>query len=189
MTWWSITGWALLVAAAVAAAVLGYLGVITGTLHLDLGIGRRTRPLGPQTVDIAAPRELVFDIIAQPYLGRATRAQQDKVRVLERGADLVLAAHYTPIGRRLRAQTVETVRFTRPGTIDFRLVRGPVPYVRERFTLTERDGRTRLDYTGEIGSDGWALGARWADVVARRWEATVVDSLAGVKAEAERRHP
>lgn len=53
--------------------------------------------LGPQPVDIAAPREAVFDVIAQPYLGRTTRAMREKVRVLERGSDMVLAAHFTPV--------------------------------------------------------------------------------------------
>jgi len=59
------------------------------------------------------------------------------VEVRERGADLVLAAHDTPIGARLRATTVETVRFTPPERVDFRLVRGPVPQVEETFLLTE----------------------------------------------------
>jgi hypothetical protein len=186
------TGWALaagaVVVAGAAAAASGYLALITGRVHLDVGIGRRLRPLGPQTVDIAAPRQVVFDVIAQPYLGRATRAQQEKIRVLERGDNLVLAAHHTPIRGRLVAQTVETVRFARPDHIDFRLVRGPVPHVQERFALTDHDGGTRLEYTGEIGADGWGVGAWWAELVAGRWEATVAASLDGVQAEAERRH-
>ncbi|QGN46295.1 SRPBCC family protein [Micromonospora sp. WMMC415] len=174
--------------ATAAAGAAGYLGLVTGRLTLDLGIGRRVRPLGPQVVDIAAPRELVFDVIAQPYLGRATRAQQDKIQVWERGDGMVLAAHRTPIGRGLVTQTVETVAFTRPDTVDFRLVRGPVPHVRERFTLTGDGDHTRLEYTGEMGTDGWALGNRWAAIVAQQWEATVADSLATLKSEAERRH-
>jgi hypothetical protein len=102
------------VSAGVAAA--GYVGLVTGACPIDLGIGRRIRPLGPQLVDMAAPREVVFDVIAQPYLGRAPRALADKLRVLERGSDMVLAAHFTPLGGRLGlvAQTVETVRFTPP---------------------------------------------------------------------------
>jgi hypothetical protein len=40
--------------------------VVTGALTLDLHRGRRTRPLGPQLVEIAAPREVVFDVIASP---------------------------------------------------------------------------------------------------------------------------
>jgi hypothetical protein len=177
------------VGASVAAA--GYVGLVTGACPLDLGIGRRVRPLGPHLVDMAAPREVVFDVIAEPYLGRAPRALADKLRVLERGGDMVLAAHFTPLGGRLGlvAQTVETVRFTRPERVDFRLVRGPVPHVVEAFELTEQAGGagTRLAYDGEIGADLWRAGERWCALVARRWEQTVAASLAAVKAEAERR--
>lgn len=140
---------------------------------------------------MAAPREVVFDVIAEPYLGRAPRALADKLRVLERGSDMVLAAHFTPLGGRLGlvAQTVETVRFTRPERVDFRLVRGPVPHVVEAFVLTEQaDGAsTRLAYHGEIGADLWRVGQGWCELVAGRWEQTVAASLAAVKAEAERR--
>jgi hypothetical protein len=140
---------------------------------------------------VAAPRELVFDIIAEPYLGRTPRALADKLRVLERGSDMALAAHFTPLGGRLGlvAQTVETVWFTRPERVDFRLVRGPVPHVVEAFVLTEQAGGagTRLTYQGEIGADLWRVGQWWSELVAKRWEQAVATSLAGIKAEAERR--
>jgi hypothetical protein len=178
-------------AAGAGVASAGYVGLVTGACPVDLGVGRRVRPLGPQTLELAAPRELVFDLIAEPYLGRAPRALADKLRVLERGGDMVLAAHFTPLGGRLGlvAQTVETVRFTRPERVDFRLVRGPVPYVVEAFVLTEQAGGTgtRLVYSGEIGADLWRLGQWWSELVAGRWEETVAASLAAVKAEAERR--
>lgn len=174
-------------ATAAAMAVGGYAGLVSGALPVDLGMGRRVRPLGPQTLDIAAPRDVVFDVIAQPYLGRATRAMREKVRVLERGSDMVLAAHFTPVGGRWKAVTVETVRFSRPDHVGFRLVRGPVPHVVESFTLTELPVGTRLVYEGEMGTDLWRAGAWWGDKVAARWEATVAASLATVKAEAERR--
>jgi hypothetical protein len=177
------------VGAGVAAA--GYVGLVTGACPVDLGLGRRVRPLGPQLVEMTAPRELVFDVLAEPYLGRAPRALAEKLRVLERGSDMVLAAHFTPLGGRLGlvAQTVETVRFTRPERVDFRLVRGPVPHVVEAFVLTEQAGgaRTRLMYQGEIGADLWRVGQRWCELVAGRWEQTVAASLAAVKTEAERR--
>src|SRR5215213_8051436 len=177
------------VGAGVAAA--GYAGLVTGACPMDLGVGRRVRPLGPQVLEMAAPREVVFDVIAEPYLGRTPRAQADKLQVLERGGDMVLAAHFTPLGGRLGlvAQTVETVRFTRPERVDFRLVRGPVPHVVEAFVLTEQAGGagTRLTYDGEIGADLWGAGQRWCELVARRWEQTVAASLAAVKIEAERR--
>jgi hypothetical protein len=185
MTW---TGRLAVVAAVGGGAVAGYLGLVSGALPLDVGVGRRTRALGPQVVDIQAPREVVFDVVAQPYLGPATRAMREKVRVLEQASDMVLAAHSTPVADgRLTAVTVETVRFSRPGRVDFRLVRGPVPYVVESFVLSEHDAGTRLVYEGELGTDLWALGQRWGSLVAARWESTVAASLASVKEEAERR--
>jgi len=168
-----------------AAAV--YLGVVTGAVNVDVGVGRRVRPLGPLSVDIEASRDLVFDVLAEPYLGRQTRAVAEKITVLERGNDMVLAAHRTPVRGGLAAVTVETVRFTQPGRVDFRLVRGPVPHVVEQFLLEERESGCGLSYTGELGTDGWAVGAAWGNVVARRWEAVVAATFAAVKAEAERR--
>ena len=175
---------------AAGATAAAYVGLVTGACPLDLRSGRRERPLGPQHLEVAAPREVVFDLIAEPYLGRGPQALAEKIRVLERGSDMVLAAHFTPLGGRLGlvAQTVETVRFTRPERVDFRLVRGPVPHVVEAFTLEERAGGAgrRLAFSGEIATDLWRLGERWSELVGRRWEQTVASSLGAVKVEAER---
>jgi hypothetical protein len=178
-------------AAAAGVAAAGYAGLVTGACPLDLGVGRRTRPFVPQLVDIAAPPEVVFDVIAEPHLGRAPRALAGKLRVLERGSDMALAAHSTPLGGPLHlvAQTVETVRFTRPQRVDFRQVRGRVPHVVEAFVLAEQPGgaATALAWQGEIAADLWRLGQWCSGLVARRWEQTVAASVAAVKAEAERR--
>jgi hypothetical protein len=160
--------------------------VVRGSLAPDLGVGRRYRPLGPIAVSIAAPREVVFDVISAPYLGRTPRALATKLEVLERGADIVLAAHYTQTYG-LTATTVETVRFERPELVHFRLVRGPVPHVVEHFELDETESGTELEYSGELGTDLWAAGALWGAAVARTWVATVESSLDAVKSEAERR--
>jgi hypothetical protein len=174
-------------AATVAAGGAGYRLLVSGALTLDTGWGRTVRPLGPFTVDIAAPRHVVFEVIAAPYLGRTPRAMADKLEVVERGSDLVLAAHRTQIRPGLVATTLETVRFDRPSRVDFRLVRGPVPHVVEHFLLHSRDHGTSLEYGGELGADLWAAGSWWGDQVARKWEATVRSSFASIKAEAERR--
>jgi hypothetical protein len=159
---------------------------VRGSLTLDLGVGRRIRPLGPLRLRIAAPRELVFDVISSPYLGRTPRALRARLDVLERGEDLVLAEHFTPVYG-LTATTVETVRFERPSRVHFRLVRGPVPHVHETFELHAADGETELVYSGELGTDLWAIGAIWGAAVARTWQATVSASLEGIRTEAERR--
>lgn len=124
-----------------------YALMVSGALTIDLGLGRRTRPLGPIIVAIDAPRELVFEIISAPYLGRTPRSLEKKLRVIERGKDMVLAAHYTRV-RGLVVMTLETVRFSAPNRIDFRLVRGPVPYVVEHFLLHDRNGQCELEYGG-----------------------------------------
>lgn len=176
------------VAAAVAgAAATGYVLVVRGALTLDLGLGRRLRPLAAMRVIIAAPPDTVFDVIAGPYLQRAPRAMRAKLEVLERSSDMALAAHFTPLGRRLTATTVETVRFERPERVSFRLLRGPVPHLTETFELRATDAGTELEYRGEIGTDLWGLGSCWAALVARPWERAVAQSLASIGTEAERR--
>jgi len=175
------------IAAAAAGGVVGYRLVVSGKLTLDTGIGRTLRPLGPLAVTISAPRTTVFEVIAAPYLARTTRAMSEEISVLERGSDMVLAAHRTAVRGGLVATTVETVRFTPPTTVDFRLLRGPVPHVVERFTLDEDEATTRLGYSGELGTDFWGPGRWWGEQVARKWEATVSASLDRIRAEAERR--
>ena len=157
-----------------------------GSLTIDTGVGRRVAPLGPVDFAIAAPRELVFDLIASPYLGRTPRALRDQLAVWERGTDMVLAAHFTRLKCGVTT-TLETVRFDRPGEIAFRVVRGPVPHVAEQFLLEPQGDGTRLRWQGELGTDFWALGAWWGNRVARQWERTVRSSIRTVTAEAERR--
>jgi hypothetical protein len=154
---------------------------------IDLGIGREVRPMRSVKLAIAAPPQTVFDVVAAPYLGRTPRAMAEKLQVWERGSDMAVAAHFTPVSFGMRTTTVETVRFTRSERIDFRLLRGPVPHVRETFELRATPSGTELEYTGEIGTDLWALGRWWGRAVSAHWEQTVETSLAAVRAEAERR--
>jgi hypothetical protein len=172
---------------AVRTAGAGGVGVLVvrGALTLDLGFGRRTRRLGPIELRIAAPPEVVFDVIEGPYR-RTPRAMAGELCVWERGEDMVLAEHFTKVGP-LTASTLEVVRFERPERITFRLVRGPVPHVVESYELGEVDGETRFVYSGELGADFWALGRLVASQAAPRWERAVAESLELIVAEAERR--
>lgn len=173
-------------AGALSFGVLLWALVVRGSLHVDLGVGRRYRPLGPLRLRIAAPREVVFDVVSSPYLRPTPRALRSKLEVLECGTDTVLAAHYTHTYG-LTATTVEVVRFEPPERVHFRLVRGPVPHVVEQFVLHETADGTELEYSGELGTDLWALGQIWGAAVARTWVATVESSLVAVREEAERR--
>jgi hypothetical protein len=169
-----------------AGLAAGYFLAVRGSLTIDLGIGRRTRPLGPISTQIAASPETVFDVISAPYLERTPRAMQDELQVLERGTDLALAAHFTRVGR-LTATTVEAVRFERPNRVEFRLLRGPVPHVVESFDLQPTGEGTSLEYRGELGTDLWRVGQWWGDRVAAPWEHAVRRSLESIRSESERR--
>jgi hypothetical protein len=114
------------VAAAGGLAGLGYYLVVSGKLTIDTGWGRRVRPLGPFGARLRPRQPTVFEVIAGPYLGRTPRAMSGKLQVLQRGSDMVLAEHYTPVHHgRLTAATLETITFERPNRIAFWLVRGP----------------------------------------------------------------
>ena len=178
----------LLVAAGALTVVArgGYRLLARGELTLDIGLGRRRQPLGPLLQEIAAPPELVFDVIAAPYFGRAPPGLADKLEGWERGTDMVLAAHYTQV-KCGTTTTLETVRFERPGRIDFRLVRGPVPHLVESFQLTPSERGTEFRWHGELGTDGWQLGQCWGRIVARAWTRAVDNSLRQIASEAERR--
>jgi hypothetical protein len=174
------------------ALVLGgrhaYRFYASGAVTIDSGFGRRVRELGPVTWDITADRETVFEVIASPYLGKTPRSMKDHLDVWEHGTDMVLAAHYTKVKCGVTS-TVETVHFERPDRINFRLVRGPVPHVRESFVLEATAGGSTLTWEGELGTDYGALGALWGNVVARSWEKAVRSSMKAIISEAERRSP
>lgn len=173
-----------LVALWIAGVAAGFLLLAMGRLSLDLGWGRSIHPLGPISVRIAAPRELVYEIIEAPYVGRAPGAG---IEILASSESLVVAAHYTKV-HFYTARTVEAVEFVRPNRVGFRHLSGPVPHAVEEFRLADADGETELRYEGELGIDFFVLGRiagrRW---VRPQWERTVRDHLEEIEERAEQR--
>jgi hypothetical protein len=169
-------------------------GVITlfswmarGRLTLDADLGRSFHPLGPLTVQIDAPRDLVFEQLSAPYLGRTPRETAATLEVIERGSDMVVARHVSKVAF-YASETVESVRFEAPGRISFRHLRGPVPHAVEAFELVERNGGTELVYTGELGIDFWLLGRLTGRYwVTPTWIGIVREHLDEVKSAAEAR--
>lgn len=155
----------------------------------DAAAGRFQQRLGPITVQIPAAPQVVFDVVAAPYLGKTPRAMADKLRVLQRGRDLVVADHYTPIlGGRFIVTTRETVHFEPPGRVAFRLLSGPVAAVNEEYVLTATDAGTEFTYRGTLASNLPIIGQWWARTNARTWTAVVRASIEEISAEATRRH-
>ncbi|GIU99154.1 MAG: hypothetical protein KatS3mg014_0770 [Actinomycetota bacterium] len=124
---------------------------------------------------------------ASPYAERPPAATREKVRILHRGGDLVVACHRTPLPV-MDAITVEAVALHPPARITLDLLRGPVPSVTEEFAFEERHARTILTYRGELAPDLWVLGRLYGGRIVRpAWEAVVADSMAAIKARAEER--
>lgn len=179
---WIATGvLAVLLLALIAA---GFLALAMGRMHLDLGWGRSIHPLGPLRIRIEAPRELVYEILSAPYLGRS---RSDSIELLARGDSVVVAAHLTKV-HFYEARTVEAIELEPPGRMGFRHLTGPVPYAVEEFRL-EADGEaTELYYGGELGIDYFWLGRiaarRW---VVPQWNRAVEGHLEEAKSQAEQR--
>jgi hypothetical protein len=162
-----------------------FLLLATGRLHLDLGWGRSIHELGPIKIRIDAPRDLVFELISAPYLGRTPG--HSGIEVLARGTDLAVAVHYTRV-HFYEARTVEVIEFEAPTRVGFRHLAGPVPHATEEFVLEEVDGDTELRYGGEVGIDfaflGRLAGRHW---VRPQWERAVREHLEDLKRRAEQR--
>jgi hypothetical protein len=161
----------------------GFLLLAMGRLSLDLGWGRSLHELGPIKLRIAAPRTLVFEMLAEPYLGHASR--DSGIDVLAKGEDLAVATHHTKV-HFYHSRTVEVITFESPSRVGFRHLAGPVPHAVEQFALDEVDGGTRLRYDGEVGIDffflGRIAGRYW---VRPQWERAVRGHLDDVKQRAE----
>jgi hypothetical protein len=73
----------------------------------------------------------------------------------------VLAEHYNPSSTAAGWPPSRWRRSPSTGPpVAFHLVRGPVRHVAVEFTLTEHDGATRLEYSGELGTD-FGIAGQW----------------------------
>jgi hypothetical protein len=180
--WIAVVALTALIVISIAAL---FLALAMGRLHLDFGVGRSFHPLGPITITIRATRELVFEIIAAPYLGRSSAGRG--IEVLARSKDLVVARHNTRV-HFYTAQTTEVVDFNPPTRVGFRHVSGPVPHAVEEFVLEQIDDGTELRYRGEIGIDFFILGRMAGRYWVRpQWERVVSAHIEDVRERAEAR--
>jgi hypothetical protein len=178
--WIAVAVLGLLLVGGIAA---GFLLLAMGRLHLDLGWGRSVHELGPIEVRIAAPRELVYEMIREPYLGHTPR--HSGIEVLARGENLAVASHRTRV-HFYTAITVEAVSFESPDRVRFKHLSGPVPEAAEDFALDDVDGVTELRYVGEVGIDFFFLGRIAGRLWVRpQWERAVRRDLEDLRQRAE----
>lgn len=137
---------------AVAMVASGFLLLAMGRLHLDLGWGRSLHELGPISVRIEAPRELVFQVLGAPYLGTASGGSE--VELIARDGSLAVAAHFTRV-HFYTARTVEVIELDAPGADRLptpdrprpargRVARADAPGRRDRAPLRQRAGHRLL---------------------------------------------
>ncbi len=110
-----------------------------------------TRPvrLSSHRVIIRAPRELVYQKMSSFGRGRLQGNSGESSRVVYRSGNTIVAEFNTRAGR-LTVTTLEEVTLDPPSRLTFRHLRGPLHYALERFVLTDVDGDTALEHSGEF---------------------------------------
>ncbi len=107
--------------------------------------------VGPIELDVAAPAELVYQMLAA--IGQGAQRPDDRAEILERNGDALVAAFWTrarlPLGLSRVVRTLESVAFSPPNRIDYEHLDGPVRGLRESITVEPLDAhRCHLVYLG-----------------------------------------
>ena len=114
----------------------------------------------PQEVHVHADRRLSFQVLTAFGASAQESGASTKVLAEEKGRRLV--EFHTPVrgllGRRKVHRTVEWVALHEPERIDFEGVEGPLPLLRDRFTLEAQGNCTLFRYESTFGVRGWVLG-------------------------------
>ena len=146
--------------------------------------------LADQSMDIAAPRELVFQMLSAFGKGSLPGAEGESSRVVERDGNVILAEFLSVSGNRTY-RTLENVVLYPPERITFEHVEGPLPFSEEEFTLAEREAGTRLAYVGKIECKiSWMPGMGWliALLYARpKYNSVIRNHMKRLKSAAEAR--
>jgi hypothetical protein len=128
-----------------------------------------------QTVQVAAPRELTFEVVA---------AAGKKIGETE---DAILVEFETQVrGRTIK--TIEEVRLSPPDLIAYRWVEGPLDGVEEEIRFESTSEGTSMTYSGTLEAPGGLIGWLRAQLVVRPiFNRLVTEHLEQGKQMAERR--
>ena len=106
--------------------------------------------LNPQSVEIDAPRELVFQMLSSFRRGRIAGDNAESTRLISEDGNVKTVEFTTKAGP-FSYRTLEEVTLHRPERIEFKHLEGPLDFSEEEFTLDETpDGGTLLTHTGSF---------------------------------------
>ena len=106
--------------------------------------------LKPQSVEIDAPRELVFQMLSSFRRGRIAGDNSESTRLISEDGNVKTVEFVTRAGP-FSYRTLEEVTLHRPERIEFKHLEGPLDFSEEEFTLDETsDGGTLLTHSGSF---------------------------------------
>ncbi len=113
----------------------------------------------PARIHIQAARRLAFEVVTA--FGATKDEHAPNVLRWESDGRLLVEFHTavpTLFGGSRRYRTVERVTLVPPERVEFEGVEGPLPLLRDRFTLDEVGGCTDFTYESTFGLKGWLAG-------------------------------
>lgn len=103
-----------------------------------------------QSVEIDAPRELVFQMLSSFRRGRIAGDNTESTRLISEDGNVKTVEFTTKAGP-FSYRTLEEVTLHRPEKIEFKHLEGPLDFSEEEFTLDETpDGGTLLTHSGSF---------------------------------------
>ncbi|MEO7118886.1 MAG: hypothetical protein ABIZ34_07940 [Candidatus Limnocylindrales bacterium] len=116
-----------------------------------------TVEMGPVVAEMAAPPELVFQMLAA--IGQGAQEHGEKAELVEEDAQGLIFDFWTwialPLGRGRLMRTRERVRLCPPARIEYEHLDGPLRGLEEAIDVTAAAGTgTRLVYTGTYRAKG-----------------------------------
>lgn len=161
--WWgSLLAVGLLL---LAVAVVLVAGVARGRITMELGWGRNRLPLRDRREEIAAPPEIVLDLLRRAARGKLPGVtERERTDVLEEDGGLIVNESLND-SRFGMVRAREAVRFHPDGRVTYRHLSGPLPGTEEAFEVRAEGDGTVLTYRGTIPVDFWGLGRLVARVL------------------------
>lgn len=151
--------WSTIALAAILAVVTAVIivQVARGRISVTVPWGRRDVPLRERHVSIAAPRDVVRDVLTSAARGRTPSLESgERTEVVDEQDGMILNRLLTRSKFGL-VQAMELVRVTEE-RVAYLHVAGPLPGTSEEFRLEQADGETLLGYRGCVPVSFWGLG-------------------------------